>query len=107
MIKPLRILTAILALSMFTLVGCDVDGKESATPRYSAQSFTIAGGLSVFTQITDHELNKLYYYELIEKQGLVLQSTIDLNKTGDDIIPGKMPKKDKAEKAGKADDADE
>ena len=55
--------------------------------------------MTLITQITDHELNKLYYYKLVEKEGLVLQSTIDLTKAGDQTILAEFQKKVEADAA--------
>lgn len=77
----------ILVLPILALTSCNSDEGDSPALKYSAQTFSIVGGTAVVTQITDHEANKVFYYKLSDKEGLVLKNTIDLTKCGDQIIP--------------------
>ena len=76
----------ILVPLFLTLNSCNSDKNNSLTSRYSTQTFSVAGGMSVITQVTDHQVNKVYLYKM-GKEGLTLQDTIDLEKCGDQKIP--------------------
>jgi hypothetical protein len=77
----------IFILPILTLTSCNSGDEDKRNSRYSAQTFSVAAGTAVVTQITDHEANKIYYYKLSDEEGLVLKNTIDLTKCGDQIIP--------------------
>ena len=90
----MKTITLLLSISLLSLTSCDSDKQESSSSRYTAQTFSIVGGTTVVTQITDHESKKIYYYKLSDKNGLELQSTIDLTKCGDKNIPFEDHNKD-------------
>jgi hypothetical protein len=94
--KLMKKIALLLFIPLLSLTSCNSDKKESATSRYSTQTFSVAGGMAVITQITDHESNTIYYYKLDDKKGLTLQSTIDLTKAGDKNIPFESNDKDKS-----------
>ena len=77
----------ILALPFLFFASCEKNEKAQTSNRYTSQTFTIAGGMAVITQITDHETNMSYLYELKDKSGLELKNTIDLSKCGAESIP--------------------
>ena len=94
----MRKLLPILVVPILALTSCDRGEKESTTSRYSTQTFAVAGGTTAVTQITDHELNKIYYYKISE-EGLALQDTIDLTKSGDQKIPYERDNRDEVDTA--------
>ena len=80
-------LLLLLFLPIVALTSCNDDKVEASANRYSSHTFSVAGGLALFTQITDHHSDKMYLYELNEKKGLILKETIDLTKCGSENIP--------------------
>ena len=85
----------LLIVPFLAIASCDSEAnkQEAATPRYSTQTFTVAG-MVVITQITDYETNKVYFYELSDEDGLKLKNTFDLTKCGDTNIPLEDPRGD-------------
>ncbi len=79
------LLTLLVPLTLLT--GCNSDSEKSELSRYTTSTFSAAGGMVVITQITDHKLNKIYYYEFKDKKGLVLMSSVDITKSGAHTLP--------------------
>ena len=81
-------LSLLLTIPLLTFTSCNNEGNEqtSKLPRYSTQTFTVAG-MTVITQITDNETSKMYFYQMSDKKGLTLKDSIDLTKCGDQNIP--------------------